>query len=319
MSTLCGWASINENGKATGGRKGDQTGREVRTGSWYGFGQNVVLRFKDRSKAKKAAEAMKKLCYNKNVGYCQTHRTSLYTELEKVGWNPDALTTPCETDCSAIMAPVLKCAGISVSKDIYTRNMVNAIMATGKFEKLTGSKYTDSGDYLLTGDIMVRPGKHTIMALENGSKVSGIGMTSTVTATASGGFKSSVKDFQKWLNNNFNTGLAEDNSFGTLTRKAAVKAWQKTANNNFKAGLAVDGAFGAKSKAFGNRAVVKKGSKGTFVYILQGMLRAKEYYKDKLDGDAGANTDAAIRTYQSAKGLTKDGQCGANTWYSLFN
>lgn len=55
MGTLCGWASIDENGKATGGQKGDQTGREVRTGNWYSFGQTVVLRFKDRNKATKAA------------------------------------------------------------------------------------------------------------------------------------------------------------------------------------------------------------------------------------------------------------------------
>ena len=37
MGTLCGWASIDEKGKATGGQKGDQTGREVRTGNWYNF------------------------------------------------------------------------------------------------------------------------------------------------------------------------------------------------------------------------------------------------------------------------------------------
>ena len=103
MGTLCGWASIDENGKATGGQKGDQTGREVKTGNWYDFGQTVVLRFKDRNKAAKAATAMKQLCANDNVGYCQGHRTSLYTELEKVGWNPTALKTPCETDCSAMM------------------------------------------------------------------------------------------------------------------------------------------------------------------------------------------------------------------------
>ena len=39
MGTLCGWASIDEKGKATGGQKGDQTGREVRTGNWYNFGR----------------------------------------------------------------------------------------------------------------------------------------------------------------------------------------------------------------------------------------------------------------------------------------
>lgn len=316
MSTLCGWASIDERGSARGGAAGDQTGREVKTGNWYDFGQTVVLRFKDRTKAKKAAASMKVLCNGNYVGYDQNQRTTLYTALQAVNWDVSKLKTKCETDCSAMMSPVLKTAGISVSKDIYTGNMVNAIMNTGEFEKLTGSKYTDSGDYLMTGDISVNEGRHTIMALEDGSKASG-GTSQSGTETS--GFKSSVKDFQKWLNNNFNAGLAEDNSFGNLTKKAAVKAWQKTANNSFGAGLSVDGAFGAKSKAYGNKACVKKGKKGTFVYIAQGMLRVKGYYKDTLDGDAGSNTDAAIRAYQSVKGLSVDGSCGANTWYSLFN
>ena len=171
MSTLCGWASINESGKINGGQPGDQNGREVRTGNWYSFGQTVVLRFKDRRKAEAAAEAMKKICDNDVVGYCQGHRTSLYDALERVGWNPDALTETCETDCSSLMAPVLKIAGINVSKNIYTGNMVNAIMITGEFDKLTGGKYTDTGDNLMTGDIIVAPGSHTIMALEDGCNI----------------------------------------------------------------------------------------------------------------------------------------------------
>ena len=123
---LCGWASIDERGKVTGGQKGDQTGKEVRTGNWYNFGQTVVLRFKDRNKAEKAAIVMKKLCDNNIVGYCQEHRTTLYTELEKVNWNVDALITPCETDCSAMMSPVLRCVGIRVSKgDILKAELGN--------------------------------------------------------------------------------------------------------------------------------------------------------------------------------------------------
>lgn len=86
-----------------------------------------------------------------------------------------------------MMSPVLKCAGISVSKDIYTGNMVNAIMATGEFEKLTGSKYTDTGDNLMTGDISVAAGKHTIMALENGCNVKSTSSGSTSSGSTSSG------------------------------------------------------------------------------------------------------------------------------------
>lgn len=330
MATLCGWASIDENGKARGGAAGDQTGREVKTGNWYDFGQTVVLRFKDREKAKKAAANMKILCNGNYVGYDQNQRTTLYAELEKVGWDVSKLKTKCETDCSTMMSPVLRTVGIKVSKDIYTGNMVNAIMNTGEFEKLTMSKYTNSGDYLMTGDISVNEGRHTIMALEDGSNVAPSGSGTASGATSSGGsFQSNVKDFQKWLNatypntikNNCGALLAEDNDFGSKTRAAALCAW-KYEMNKLKVGYTFDlknSNFGATCKKYGGKAVVKKGSKGRFVCIAQGMLREKGYYTGELDGDAGSKTDSAIRAYQSTNGLTVDGSCGANTWYKLFN
>ena len=45
MSVLCGWASTSEKGTKNG-VKGDQTGKEVKTGAYYNFGQNQVIRFK---------------------------------------------------------------------------------------------------------------------------------------------------------------------------------------------------------------------------------------------------------------------------------
>lgn len=200
MATLCGWASIDERGSARGGSAGDQNGREVKTGNWYDFGQKIVLRFKDRSKAKKAAQTMKTLCNGNYVGYDQNQRTTLYTEMQKVGWDASKLKTKCETDCSAMMSPVLRSAGISVSKDIYTGNMVAAIMGTGQFTKLTASKYTDSGDYLLTGDIMVNEGSHTIMALEDGAKAGGESSGSSSSGSSSSGASSggALNKTPKW-------------------------------------------------------------------------------------------------------------------------
>ena len=51
MKNLFAWASIGENGKATGGKVGDQTGKEVKCGQIYDFGQTRVYRCKDREKA----------------------------------------------------------------------------------------------------------------------------------------------------------------------------------------------------------------------------------------------------------------------------
>lgn len=176
MATQCGWASIDEKGHISGGNAGDQTGREVTTGNWYDFGQNIVLRFNDRSIASRAAIVMNEICNNSHVGYDQSQRTTLYTQLKNVGWDVSKLTTNCECDCSSLISVVLNAVGINVSKDIYTGNMVTAIMNTGKFTKLTDSKFTDSDQWLQIGDIMVKPGSHTIMALENGSKSGGENM-----------------------------------------------------------------------------------------------------------------------------------------------
>lgn len=157
MGTQCGWASLDENGNISGGSAGDQTGQEVKLGNWYNFGQNTVLRFNDRSVASRAATMMKNICNNNHVGYDQSQRTTLYTQLKNVGWDVSKLTTNCECDCSSLIAVVLNAVGINVSKDIYTGNMVTAIMNTGKFTKLTDSKYTSSDQWLQVGDIMVNP------------------------------------------------------------------------------------------------------------------------------------------------------------------
>lgn len=155
------------------------------------------------------------------------------------------------------------------------------------------------------------------------------GSTSTGTL-APQTFQCNVSDFQSYLNRQYpntiktNCGalLKVDNDFGDKTRDAALCVWKYEMNKK-KAGYTFDlknRNFLAKCKEFANKyAVVKNGSTGRFVYIAQGLLRAKGFYYGDLDGDAGSITETAIEAYQKAKGLTVDGHCGANTWYSLFN
>lgn len=155
------------------------------------------------------------------------------------------------------------------------------------------------------------------------------GSTSTGTS-APQTFQCNVSDFQSYLNRQYpntiktNCGalLKVDNDFGDKTRDATLCVWKYEMNKK-KAGYTFDlknRNFLAKCKEFANKyAVVKNGSTGRFVYIAQGLLRAKGFYYGDLDGDAGSITETAIEAYQKAKGLTVDGHCGANTWYSLFN
>ena len=64
--------------------------------------------------------------------------------------------------------------------------------------------------------------------------------------------------------------------------------------------------------------LLKKGSQGEAVKKLQQTLNGKGY-KLTEDGDFGNNTYNALRAYQKDHGLEVDGECGKNTWQSLFN
>lgn len=142
-------------------------------------------------------------------------------------------------------------------------------------------------------------------------------------------FQCSVSNFQSYLNRQYpntiktNCGalLNVDNGFGEKTRNAALCVWKYEMNKK-KAGYTFDlknRNFLTKCKEYANKyAVVKNGSAGRFVYIAQGLLRAKGFYYGDLDGKAGSIIEDAIRAFQSKNGLAVDGSCGANTWTKLF-
>ena len=64
--------------------------------------------------------------------------------------------------------------------------------------------------------------------------------------------------------------------------------------------------------------VLSRGSKNNQVKALQRMLTSMKYSLGSIDGDFGAKTEAAVRKYQSANGLTADGVVGAMTWSKLL-
>lgn len=142
-------------------------------------------------------------------------------------------------------------------------------------------------------------------------------------------FQCSVADFQSYLNRQYPTtiktncgaSLAVDNDFGEKTRNAALCVWKYEMNKK-KAGYTFDlknRNFLTKCREYANKfAVVKQGSKGRFVYLVQGLLRARGFYYGDLDGEAGSITETAIKAFQSKNRLTVDGSCGADTWTALF-
>ena len=183
MAVKIGHASIDENGKATGGSAGDQTGKELCTRDWYTKGWNVLLRPKSATVAELSARACEAACANENIGYDQGGRNTLYAKAKAAGYDIGKIDTGCECDCSSLMHVCAIAGGANLSYDsngYTTRTMVSAYVASGDYQKLTDSKYLTSDKYLKRGDILVKEGSHTVMVLENGSAVEDISQTVTL-------------------------------------------------------------------------------------------------------------------------------------------
>lgn len=62
---------------------------------------------------------------------------------------------------------------------------------------------------------------------------------------------------------------------------------------------------------------VKRGSVGMYTLIAQDDLNTLGFSTGSLDGIFGANTEKAVKRYQTSRGLASDGIIGCNTWRSL--
>ena len=201
MATKISNCGSNENGKTTGGKAGDQTGKEYRVISWYSRPWKCVLRFPDPKVGEEIARISEAAAKNDNVGYCQTHRRTYHDALKAANWNPAAIKKPVETDCSAstlanIIAAGHKC-GIAALKQInpdgYTGNMRAALKKAG-FTVLTDSKYLTSSDYLLPGDILLNDNAHAAVNLTAGPKAKAAAVT-TPAASAAGNNEKAIWNF----------------------------------------------------------------------------------------------------------------------------
>ena len=148
-------ACIDERGRASGGKAGDQTKRElcVHTLSSSGKWTRTIRPPKNASIIVKQAYAA---AANDHIGYDQSQRTTLYNAASKVGFDLSAVKTDVETDCSALVAVLCNAAGFKVSKDMYTGNERSALAAAG-FKDMP---YSEAG--LQPGDVLWRNG-HTVV------------------------------------------------------------------------------------------------------------------------------------------------------------
>ncbi len=254
MAVRIGSARLGENGRATGGKAGDQTGREVSEQPWYRHKKGwVVLRATDANKAQKIAQAMLAACANSNIGYDQSQNKTLWVAAQPYGFDVSKVTKPVETDCARLVRVCCAYAGI-IAQDFYTGDMVSKLMATGEFVKLTDAKHCDRSDYLATGDILVTRTKgHTVVVLtdgpncdrgdtcpaELGTRVLKPGMRGADVREMQAGLIRMGYDLGSW---------GADGDFGDMTEMAVI---QFQRDNR----LTVDGEYGRETHAALSRAL----------------------------------------------------------------
>lgn len=246
MSIIFGSARSDENGRATGGKAGDQTGREVSTQSVYKHSKGwYVYRPKDGAKANKMAAEMLRACANNHIGYDQNERTTLMSQIKSKGLTTlQDVSANCETDCAQLVRAIVYVVyGIDLNiyasgGNFYTGNEPEALAKTGLFNRVEFGMTT-----VKNGDILVTKTKGHTGIICSGAPRTDVSASAPVTSpVASGGSKTmvtvelstlckdvacgEVKTLQRLLNSmDYNCGIV-DGDFGKKT-DAAVRAYQR--------------------------------------------------------------------------------------------
>lgn len=226
MTVIFGSARIDENGKASGGSAGDQTGKEVSTQNYYMSSKGwYCLRPKSDSVAVKIATAMKEACANNNIGYDQNQRNGALTQLKKYG-SLAKISVKTETDCSALVRACIYQATKKDVGDIYTGNLASALENSGLFEKRFS---VTSSNQLYTGDVLVTKTKgHTVVVVSGKSrttttttkKANTVTNTSTSSTSSTSGSSAPSKT-KKWTGCVIATSLNVRSGAGTNFSKVS--------------------------------------------------------------------------------------------------
>jgi len=151
-------ARHDERGKLTGGKAGDQTGKEVSEQNFYVHSKGwYIIRPRSDIHAAKIAERMRAACNNPFIGYDQNQRLGI----TKVGINTKVAT---ECDCSSLVRQCVREACGVDPGNFTTANEKGMLLATKLFDDAGAYR---SGVAIYPGDILVTKSKgHTVICTE---------------------------------------------------------------------------------------------------------------------------------------------------------
>ena len=167
MAILIGSARIDENGKASGGKVGDNkqtsstndTTGEVSMQAMYTHSKGwYIIRPIDITVANNIANAMKIACNNKHLGYDQSNRLGVIT------YGVDTATDT-ECDCSSLVRACIKKATGKDVGNFTTGNEKTILLKSGLFEKAIAYVNQNSTP-VYNGDVLVTKSKgHTVIVV----------------------------------------------------------------------------------------------------------------------------------------------------------
>ncbi len=267
MAVLIGHASISEKGTIEGA-KGDSTGKEVCTRTWYSKPWSYMAIHPDPDVRERHARAVEAACANNMIGYGQSDRNTLNAQAKKVDHDLSRIKTKCNCDCSSLQnvaAVAAGAQGVTYGSNGWTTSSMRAALEKAGYKIITASAYLASSVYCVRGAIYVKPGSHTVCGLSNGSKAGQTLKKAGASGSSSSGSGESrilkrgmagedVKDMQQGLiKAGYSCGsCGADGEFGADT-EAALKEFQRDHS------LEVDGQYGPLSKA----ALEKAGGSGS--------------------------------------------------------
>lgn len=142
--------------------------------------------------------------------------------------------------------------------------------------------------------------------------------TKPSTPSSSNSKVNTIKNIQSNLNKLYKTGLKVDGIYGANTKRALVKGYQTELNRYYGTKLVVDGIWGRNTK--NATRTVSIGSKNNrLVWILQATLYCLGFDPKGIDGIFGANTQSALKRFQSSRKISSDGIAGKQTFEKLFS
>ena len=247
----------------------------------------------DMTTAEKATRWMEALASDNSHGYDQIYR-----------WGEKG-----DYDCSSAVITAWEQAGVPVKSNgaTYTGNMY-AVFTKYGFKDVTNKVNLATGAGLKRSDVLLNHVHHVAMYCGNGMEVeASINEKGSAKYGIPGDQTGREILIREYRNYPWDCVLRYESTDEELVDEITIEPEPEPA----------EGAY------MFTTSTVQNGTKGASARLLQTLLKGLGYYGANgkvltIDGDAGANTIHALKSYQRHVNLTADGICGPATWKKIL-